>query len=65
MFHSCEKLEPAPQGATLEDVFNGERTKQIHFLKAKLGEDAVRKAFRERQLISCGNGRARLPEATK
>jgi hypothetical protein len=63
--YSCAKTEPAPPGTTLEQVFNGERKKQIHFLQAKLGEDAIRKAFREGRLISCGHGQARLAEATK
>jgi hypothetical protein len=64
--YSCAKTEPAPPGTTIQDVFNGERTKQIHFLQAKLGKDAIRTAFREGRLISCGNGRARLAkEVTK
>jgi hypothetical protein len=58
--YSCAKTEPAPPGTTLEQVFNGCKTKSIYFLQAKLREDAIRKAFREGRLISCGHGRARL-----
>jgi len=63
--YSCVKTEPAPAGTTLEQVFNGCKTKSIYFLKARLGDDAIGAAFLERRLISCGHGQARLAEATK
>jgi hypothetical protein len=63
--HTFVRTELAPPGTTLEQVFNGCKTKSIYFLKAKLGDDAIGAAFLERRLIPCGKGLARLAEVVK
>ena len=63
--HTFIKPEPAPEGTTLEQIFNGREKVSMAHLKIKLGKEAVTAAFAARRLLSCGHGQVRLTEATK